>query len=123
MKRIFIAVLMLISVNVFGQSPSGVDKTLTKPATPMTAIEYQYKYLKVDSGLSIAGKTFIYDSLFLKGKAYLNQTLVDKDLPERNGYYKVKSVAYKGGTSGLRQEITVDYLIRNLTDAEIKTYG
>ena len=52
-----------------------------------------------------------------------NVYLVDKDLPERNGYYKVKSVAYKGGTSGLRQEITVDYLIRNLTDAEIKTYG
>lgn len=52
-----------------------------------------------------------------------NVYLVDKDLPERNGYYKVKSVAYKGGTSGLRQEITVDYLIRNLTDAEIKKYG
>ena len=52
-----------------------------------------------------------------------NVYLVDKDLPERNGYYKVKNVSYSGGVDGLRQEITIDYLIRNLTDSEIATYG
>jgi hypothetical protein len=72
MKQIFIAVLKLISVNVFAQSPAGVDKTLTKPATPMTAIEYQFKFLKADSGASIGKKLFVYDSAFFKGRVYAN---------------------------------------------------
>lgn len=40
-----------------------------------------------------------------------NVTLVDKVLPERNGKYKVKKVVYKGGVNGVRQDITLDYLI------------
>jgi hypothetical protein len=52
-----------------------------------------------------------------------NVYIVDAVLPERSGYYKVKSVKYSGGVSGHRQEITLDYLIRKLTDTELKTYG
>lgn len=37
--------------------------------------------------------------------------LIDKTLPERSGYYKVKSVRYTGGVNGLRQEINLDYKI------------
>jgi hypothetical protein len=40
-----------------------------------------------------------------------NVLLKDNILPERNGKYKVKGVVYKGGTSGHRQEITLDYRI------------
>lgn len=35
----------------------------------------------------------------------------DPVLPERNGTYKIKKVEYSGGTEGLRQKITLDYLI------------
>ncbi|RYD57291.1 MAG: hypothetical protein EOP56_08250 [Sphingobacteriales bacterium] len=37
-----------------------------------------------------------------------NVQLIDPSMPERNGSYKVKAVTYKGGTSGLRQEIHLD---------------
>jgi hypothetical protein len=37
--------------------------------------------------------------------------LTDPNQPERDGTYKVKAVTYKGGTSGLRQEIHLDYKI------------
>ncbi len=40
-----------------------------------------------------------------------NIYIIDKALPERSGYYKVKSVRYTGGVNGLRQEIEVDYKI------------
>jgi hypothetical protein len=40
-----------------------------------------------------------------------NVYLIDKLLPERSGYYKVKSVRYTGGVNGLRQEINLDYKI------------
>lgn len=40
-----------------------------------------------------------------------NVIIKDKILPERNGKYKVKGVIYKGGVSGHRQEITLDYRI------------
>jgi hypothetical protein len=40
-----------------------------------------------------------------------NVYLIDKSLPERSGYYKVKSVRYTGGVNGLRQEINLDYKI------------
>jgi len=40
-----------------------------------------------------------------------NVYLIDKSLPERSGYYKVKSVRYTGGVNGLRQEIELDYKI------------
>lgn len=38
-------------------------------------------------------------------------TLVDKILPERNGKYRVKKVEYSGGNEGVRQKVTLDYLI------------
>lgn len=41
-----------------------------------------------------------------------NVQLIDDILPERNGLYKVKKVKYKGGVGGLRQEIFLDYLVR-----------
>lgn len=40
-----------------------------------------------------------------------NVYLIDKALPERSGYYKVKSVRYTGGVNGLRQDINLDYKI------------
>lgn len=43
-----------------------------------------------------------------------NVDLLDAILPERNGRYKVKSVSYRGGVGGLRQEIELDYLIARL---------
>ena len=52
-----------------------------------------------------------------------NVYIVDAVLPERSGYYKVKSVKYSGGVGGHRQEITLDYLIRKLTEKELITYG
>jgi hypothetical protein len=42
-----------------------------------------------------------------------NVQLIDPILPERNGNYKVKSVKYSGGVKGLRQEVEIDYIIRN----------
>lgn len=41
-----------------------------------------------------------------------NVNILDSVLPERNGLYKVKQADYKGGIEGLRQEITLDYLIQ-----------
>lgn len=52
-----------------------------------------------------------------------NVYIVDRVLSERSGYYKVKGVKYSGGTSGHRQEISLDYFIRKLNDTEIKNYG
>ena len=43
-----------------------------------------------------------------------NVDIISTVLPERNGRYKVKSVSYKGGVEGLRQEIELDYLITAL---------
>jgi hypothetical protein len=43
-----------------------------------------------------------------------NVDIMDDILPERNGRYKVRSVAYTGGVGGLRQEIELDYLITRL---------
>ena len=40
-----------------------------------------------------------------------NVQLIDNKLPERNGLYKVRSVEYTGGFSGLRQVVELDYLI------------
>lgn len=40
-----------------------------------------------------------------------NIMIDDNLLPERNGKYKVKSVKYNGGVSGLRQEISLDFKI------------
>jgi hypothetical protein len=47
--------------------------------------------------------------------------IIDEVLPERNGKYIAKSVKYTGGTGGLRQEITIAYLVKQLTDADLKT--
>lgn len=41
-----------------------------------------------------------------------NVTLQDMVLHDRNGTYKVKRVTYRGGVEGLRQDITLDYLIK-----------
>jgi hypothetical protein len=43
-----------------------------------------------------------------------NVDIMDDVLPERNGRYKVRGVVYTGGVDGLRQEITLDYLITRL---------
>jgi hypothetical protein len=43
-----------------------------------------------------------------------NINILDPILPERNGRYKVRSVRYSGGITGLRQEIEVDYLITKI---------
>jgi hypothetical protein len=54
-----------------------------------------------------------------------NVYLIDKSLPERSGYYKVKAVKYSGGTNGLRQDITLDYKIpkgQNEIDEIIKKF-
>jgi hypothetical protein len=40
-----------------------------------------------------------------------NAKITDSVLPERNGTYKIKSVDYKGGVSGLRQIINLDFKI------------
>jgi len=50
-----------------------------------------------------------------------NVYIIDQVLPERNGYYKIKSVKYKGGSGGLRQEIELAYLIRQISETELKT--
>lgn len=49
-----------------------------------------------------------------------NVDVISIVLPERNGRYKVRSVTYKIGLDGLRQEIELDYLIQRL-DANGKT--
>lgn len=43
-----------------------------------------------------------------------NIDLIDALLPERNGRYKIRSVQYRGGVEGLRQEIELDFLITRL---------
>lgn len=43
-----------------------------------------------------------------------NVDVLSSVLPERNGRYKCKSVKYKGGVDGLRQEIELDYLVSAL---------
>lgn len=43
-----------------------------------------------------------------------NIDILDEQLPERNGRYKVRSVHYRGGVGGLRQEIELEYLITAL---------
>lgn len=43
-----------------------------------------------------------------------NVKILDRILPERNGLYKVKSVKYKLGVAGHRQEIELDYQISPL---------
>jgi hypothetical protein len=40
-----------------------------------------------------------------------NARIIDREIPERNGTYKIKSVEYTGGTGGLRQVIELDYKI------------
>jgi len=41
-----------------------------------------------------------------------NVRITDREIPDRNGMYKVKQVDYKGGTGGLRQTIHLDYKIQ-----------
>lgn len=41
-----------------------------------------------------------------------NAEISDPILPERNGTYKIKKVEYSGGVEGLRQKITLDFLIQ-----------
>jgi len=43
-----------------------------------------------------------------------NIDILDRKLPEKNGRYKCKSVEYSGGEGGLRQKISLDYLITRL---------
>ncbi|MFB6456578.1 hypothetical protein ACE38W_15005 [Chitinophaga sp. Hz27] len=43
-----------------------------------------------------------------------NVDIIDSILSERNGRYKVKSVEYKIGAGGMRQEINLDYQIAKL---------
>jgi hypothetical protein len=43
-----------------------------------------------------------------------NIDILDPKLPDKNGRYKVKEVKYSGGEHGLRQEISLDYLITRL---------
>ena len=43
-----------------------------------------------------------------------NVDIIDPVLPDKNGRYKVKEVHYTGGVSGIRQEISLDYLINRL---------
>jgi hypothetical protein len=43
-----------------------------------------------------------------------NVKILDPVLPERNGLYKVKSVKYKMGINGIRQEVELDYQISPL---------
>ena len=50
-----------------------------------------------------------------------NCYIIDQILPERNGYYKIKSVKYKGGTGGLRQEIEIAYRIGGISENDLKT--
>jgi len=38
-----------------------------------------------------------------------NAQLINKKLPEQDGIYKIKGVAYSGGVEGYRQEIELDY--------------
>jgi hypothetical protein len=40
-----------------------------------------------------------------------NIQLVNKILPEQNGYYKVKGVEYSGGITGYRQKINLDFRV------------
>ena len=49
-----------------------------------------------------------------------NVDILDRILPERNGRYMVKTVEYSGGETGLRQKITLDFLITRL-DAQGKS--
>lgn len=76
MKKILTAFLLLISSYTFAQS--GVDSALyyknNVPSynTPMAAKQYGFKYIVVDSGLSVMKKAFFYDSAFFKGRTYTN---------------------------------------------------
>ncbi|MDQ2718244.1 MAG: hypothetical protein M3Z26_00580 [Bacteroidota bacterium] len=55
------------------------------------------------------GKFTTFGIPFIEFGNYIN--LVDEVLPERNGRYVVKSVEYKGGVEGLRQDIELEYKI------------
>ena len=45
--------------------------------------------------------------------------ITDRLMPDRNGTYVVRGVTYKGGVSGHRQEITLDYLVFDANDNPI----
>lgn len=57
--------------------------------------------MKWREGVSLAGIYKLGD----------NVDILDNELPERNGRYKVREVHYDGGVNGLRQKIELEYLI------------
>lgn len=60
------------------------------------------------------GKFVTFGAPFVQVGDYVN--ILDPVLPERNGRYVVKSVKYTGGVGGLRQEITLDYLLFRINE-------
>lgn len=70
MKKILIALFLIFHITCFSQN--GTDNYYSGEWTPMAAKGYKFKYLRSDSGASIRAKLFVYDSTFLKGRAYAN---------------------------------------------------
>ncbi|HVX01019.1 MAG TPA: hypothetical protein VHA52_11365, partial [Candidatus Babeliaceae bacterium] len=80
-------------------------------ADEKTLGNYATEELKKHHYNGLRGKFTTFGLPFIKHGD--NVTLQDLVLPDRNGTYKVKRVAYRGGMEGLRQDITLDYLITN----------
>ncbi len=59
------------------------------------------------SGFKGSFDTFLYPIINFGDVIYLHS----QQLPERDGFYVVRSVEYKNGTSGARQNIELDYIL------------
>jgi hypothetical protein len=95
--------------------PNTGGERMTIPVPGATTIdqlkERALRLLKLYYYTGFKGKFITFGIPFVKMGD--NVQLIDPILPERNGNYKVKSVKYSGGVKGLRQEVEIDYIIRN----------
>lgn len=76
MKKLFTILFIFLSFTGFAQFPTGTDLAPNGPpqAAPMSGSYFIARYLRTHLGLSVDGKTFLYDSTFFKGKAYYTNT-------------------------------------------------
>lgn len=93
-KIIYLLILILCTVTSCAQ--------FVGPYTPMTGKAYQFKYVKIDSGLHVLKPTFFDDSVLFKGYTRLNFTPAAKDSSVRvaNTKYVDQAVAAALGGGG-----------------------
>lgn len=94
MKKIIYLLILILCAGSAGAQYTGTY-------SPMTAKAYQFKYIKIDSGLHVLKSTFFEDSVLFKGYTRLNSTPAAGDSSVRlaNTRYVDRAVATGGGGS------------------------